>query len=74
MELKIVNKKEEPLLSRTKIETEIVFENATPSREEIKSKLARDVGKDGKLVVQAAAAAQKTADHILGVKWEGGAK
>ncbi len=30
--------------------------------------------KDSKLVVQAAAAAQKAADHILGRKWEGGAK
>ena len=51
MELKIISKKEEPLLSRTKVEAEVVFEKATPSREEIKSKLATDLGKDGKLIV-----------------------
>jgi ribosomal protein S24E len=51
MDLKIINKKEEPLLSRTRVEAEIVFEKSTPSREEIKSKLAKDVGKDEKLVI-----------------------
>ena len=51
MELKIISKKEEPLLSRTKVEAEVVFEKATPSREEIKSKMATDLGKDGKLIV-----------------------
>ena len=51
MELKIISKKEDPLLSRTKIEVEVVFEKATPSSEEIKSKLATDLGKDGKLIV-----------------------
>jgi len=51
MELKIINKKEDPLLSRLKVEAEVVFENATPSREEIKNKLATDLGKDGKLIV-----------------------
>ena len=51
MELKIVNKKEDPLLSRTKFEVDVVFEKATPSRAEIKNKLATDLGKDGKLIV-----------------------
>ena len=51
MELKIINKKEDPLLSRTIIEAEIVFEKATPSRTEIKSKLVKDLGKDEKLIV-----------------------
>jgi len=51
MELKIINKKEEPLLSRTRVEAEIVFENATPSGAEIKAQLSKDVGKDEKLVV-----------------------
>ncbi len=51
MELKIINKKEEPLLSRTRVEAEIAFENATPSKAEIKTQLAKDVGKDEKLVV-----------------------
>ena len=51
MELKVINKKEEPLLSRIKVEAEIAFEKATPSRAEIKSQVAKDVGKDEKLVV-----------------------
>lgn len=51
MELKIINKKEDPLLSRIIVESEITFESATPSRAEIKTKLAKDLGKDEKLVV-----------------------
>jgi len=51
MELKIINKKEDPLLSRTKIESEIIFDKGTVSREEIKSKLGKDLGKDEKLIV-----------------------
>lgn len=51
MELKIINKKEDPLLSRTRVELEIIFGKATPSREEIKSKLGKDLGKDEKLIV-----------------------
>jgi len=50
MELKILDKKEEPLLSRTRIEAEVVFENATPSGQEIKSNLAKTIGKDEKLI------------------------
>ena len=51
MELKIINKNEEPLLARTKVEADVTFEKATPSREEIKNKLATDLGKDKKLIV-----------------------
>ena len=51
MELKIINKNEEPLLARTKVEADVIFEKATPSREEIKNKLATDLGKDKKLIV-----------------------
>lgn len=51
MELKIVNKKEDPLLSRTKVESEIIFEKTTPSREEIKNELVKVLGKDEKLIV-----------------------
>ena len=51
MELKITSKKEEPLLSRTRVEAELVFEKATPSNEEIRIKLAQSLGKDEKLVV-----------------------
>ena len=51
MELKIINKKEYPLLSRTIVESEIAFEKSTPSKDEIKSKLGKDLGKDEKLIV-----------------------
>ena len=51
MELKIINKKEYPLLSRTRVESEIAFEKSTPSKDEIKSKLGKDLGKDEKLIV-----------------------
>ena len=37
MELKIINKKEDPLLSRTKVEIEITLDKATPSKAEIMS-------------------------------------
>ena len=50
MELKILNKKEEPLLSRTRMEAEVIFENATPSGKEVKSNLAKTIGKDEKLI------------------------
>ena len=51
MELKIINKKEDPLLFRTKVESEMVFEKATPSIEEVKNELVKVLGKDGKLIV-----------------------
>jgi len=51
MELKIINKKEDPLLDRTKVESEILFDKGTVSREEIKSRLGKDLGKDEKLIV-----------------------
>ena len=51
MELKIINKKEEPLLSRTMVEADITFEKATPTKGEVKSKLAQILGKDEKLIV-----------------------
>ena len=50
MELKILNKKEEPLLSRTRMEAEVIFENATPSGKEVKSNLAKKIGTDEKLI------------------------
>jgi|SRR3989338_3298035 len=50
MDLKIISKKQDPLLSRVKVEAEIVFDKTTPSRGEIKSKLAKDLGKDEKLI------------------------
>jgi len=51
MELKIIKKKEDPLFARTKVESEIILDKGTVSREEIKSKLGKDLGKDEKLIV-----------------------
>ena len=51
MDLKILSKKEEPLLSRTIVEAEVSFDKATPSKSEIKSALAKSLGKDEKLIV-----------------------
>jgi len=51
MEITIINKKEYPLLSRVKVESEIKFDKATPSRDEIKSKLGKELGKEKKLIV-----------------------
>ena len=50
MDLKILQKIEEPLLSRIKVEFEITFENSTPSGNEVKTKIAKDLGKDEKLI------------------------
>ena len=51
MELKIISRKEYPLLSRTGVEAEATFDKATPSESEVKSQLANALGKDGKLLV-----------------------
>jgi ribosomal protein S24E len=51
MDLKIIEKKEEPLLSRTKIVSEMNFEAATPSSKEVKSKIASLLNADEKLIV-----------------------
>ena len=50
MELKVMQKKEEPLLSRVRIESQIVFDKVTPSNAEVKSNLAKILGKDEKLI------------------------
>lgn len=49
--LRITEKKEEPLLSRTKIMAEIDFDNITPKKEELKSKIASSLNAAEKLVV-----------------------
>ncbi|MBI2523319.1 hypothetical protein HYW19_02945 [Candidatus Woesearchaeota archaeon] len=51
MDLKILSKKEEPLLSRTKLEAEVSFDKATPSKSEIRNALAKSLGRDEKLIV-----------------------
>ena len=51
MDLKIIEKREEPLLSRTKIISEVNFEAATPSTKEVKSKIASSLNADENLIV-----------------------
>ncbi len=51
MDLKILSRKEEPLLSRTIVESEVSFDKATPSKSEIRNALAKSLGKDEKLIV-----------------------
>ena len=52
MQLKIIEKKEKPLLSRTEVTAELAFEKAaTPSKEQIIQQLASTLSADQKLIV-----------------------
>jgi ribosomal protein S24E len=52
MDLKIINKTEKKLLSRLEVDAEAGFTNeATPSNDKVKEAIAKEVGKDAKLVV-----------------------
>ncbi len=46
MELKLIEKKETPLLSRTDIKGEITFTGKTPSNDEVTKKLSTDLKVD----------------------------
>ncbi len=50
MQLKILDKKEQELLSRTAIKAHIIFDKATPSNEEIKKQIASGLKADENLV------------------------
>ena len=50
MQIKIINKKEEPLLARTLLEATLEFEKATPSYNEVTSLLATHLKTDEKLI------------------------
>ena len=50
MEVKILTKTEEPLLSRVKVEGEVAFEAATPSKKDVKASVAKSMKKDIGLV------------------------
>ncbi|MBS3114778.1 hypothetical protein J4448_06790 [Candidatus Woesearchaeota archaeon] len=50
MQMNIINKKEEPLLSRTMITATLEFEKATPSYPEVTSLMASQLKIDDKLV------------------------
>jgi len=49
--MKIIEKKENPLLSRTEVSAEAVFEKATPSKADIKKQIASELKADENLVV-----------------------
>ncbi len=49
--LKEIKEKKEPLLSKTRIDATIEFENATPSYKEVTTLLATNLKADAKLVV-----------------------
>jgi len=51
MDFKILSKKEEPLLSRTRVESEVLFDKSTPSKTEIRNALVKELGKEEKLIV-----------------------
>lgn len=51
MNIKILEQKQEPLLSRTEVKAELSFEGATPSNEELKKALATQLKADENLVV-----------------------
>lgn len=52
LELNITDKKEEKLLSRLKVEGKLKFEgSSTPSNDQVRELIAKNLGKDDKLVV-----------------------
>lgn len=52
LELNITDKKEEKLLSRLKVEGKLKFEgSSTPSNDQVRELIAKNLGKDAKLVV-----------------------
>ena len=50
MDIKIIEKKGEPLLSRDRLSGEIFFEAVTPSYEDLKKKLSSSINCDEKLI------------------------
>ena len=51
MDLEIIEKKENDLLEREEYRVKIIFDGATPSREEIRNAIISKVGKDSELLV-----------------------
>ena len=51
MNIKILEKKEVPLLSRTEIKAQLIFNRATPSTSEVTKSLAKDLSVDEKTIV-----------------------
>jgi len=51
MNITITNKKENPVLSRTEIVANIIFDKATPSRKEIQKAVAKELKGNEKLTI-----------------------
>ncbi len=51
MELKIISKKESPLLKRTEVSAEATYDASTPTRQDIKKAASKLLSTDEKLVV-----------------------
>lgn len=50
MQLKIINKQENPLLSRTEVKAELSFEGAVPSANEVRKEINKQFGADFNLI------------------------
>ncbi len=51
MSLKIIEKKEQPMLSRIDVKAKLEFQGATPSTADVKKQLASELDVDEKLIV-----------------------
>ena len=51
MKLEVLEKKEVPLLSRTRVQLKAEFDKATPTRDSIRKEVAKKVGADEKLTI-----------------------
>ncbi|MBW3023249.1 hypothetical protein KY308_04040 [Candidatus Woesearchaeota archaeon] len=51
MKLELIEKKEVPLLSRTRVQLKAEFDKATPKRDDIRKEVAKKVGSDEKLTI-----------------------
>jgi len=51
MELKIISKKEEPLLPRTEVKAEITFQGVTPSKKDLQKQIASSLKTDENFIV-----------------------
>lgn len=51
MDLTITNKRDNPLLSRTHVQANIIFEGSTPNRKEVQKALAKSMKAESKMVI-----------------------
>lgn len=51
MELKIISKSEQPLLSRVEYSIDVAFDKATPSKWDLRKKISAELNIDEKLIV-----------------------